>query len=215
MTPRVGLGATPWEQIGPSGFPMVLGQDMSNILGDQGAGLSFSFPTLDATAIDASAASSSSSSDGTGDSSSSSDGGALPIDQVDFSGVPLGLEPTALPDLSSTSSSGTSSGSSSGGTDTNLFGDLTQLAKTGLQSYATVQAINNGQASAYAFPPLNSYHSVNPTGATSPTATTDPSATSSETFFQELTDFSTPYPYIALGGAALLVFGLMKRRKRH
>lgn len=118
--------------------------------------------------------------------------------------VPIGgggpLQPLPGSDYSGYTydNSGTSSGSSSGGLST--IGSFLQSIFGGSSHPVTY----NGQQGAppNMQPPPNSYN-----GVTTPPGTPPSSGFS----LSELTDFSTPYPYLALGGIVLLIAAMRPR----
>lgn len=105
----------------------------------------------------------------------------------------------------------TGSGSTSGLTYSdvqNATALLRNLAQLGTQTYATVDQINRGAGSAYSFQPGTQIDPATglPVGTTAP-ATGGFSLSS-------LTDFSTPYPYLAMGGALLLIVLMTGDKKK-
>lgn len=88
---------------------------------------------------------------------------------------------------------------------------LANLARTGVATYASVQAIDAGNPSPYAFQnPGASNVDYTPDDAGAPVpADAAPAGFSLASF----TDFSTPYPYIAGGVVLALVIVLTKKKK--
>lgn len=90
---------------------------------------------------------------------------------------------------------------------------INQLAKIGTTAYATVQAINHGNPSQYAYPmsaPTGGAASAGELASgqypTLPPATATP-------FFGSLTDFSQPTPYVVIGGVLLLLTMVAMKKK--